>query len=66
MLHCCRFKNLDKLIHYANMDGRVHAFYSTPDAYVAAKHGYNATWPVKTDDFFPYADSPHAYWTGER
>ncbi len=22
------------------------------------------TWDVKTDDFFPYADSAHAYWTG--
>jgi hypothetical protein len=19
--------------------------------------------PAKTDDFFPYADGPHAYWT---
>lgn len=30
------FKNLDKLIHYANIDGRVNVFYSTPSAYVAA------------------------------
>jgi len=22
------------------------------------------TWPVKTDDFFPYASDNHAYWTG--
>jgi hypothetical protein len=22
------------------------------------------TWSVKTDDFFPYADGPHAFWTG--
>jgi len=28
----CRFKNLDKLIHYANQDGRLNAFYSTPAA----------------------------------
>lgn len=25
-----RYKNLDKLIHYANQDGRLNAFYSTP------------------------------------
>lgn len=32
--------------------------------YVKAKHGYNEEWPLKTDDFFPYADNRHAYWTG--
>ena len=28
--HCCRYKNLDKLIRHVNRDGRVNAFYSTP------------------------------------
>ncbi|KAL4437798.1 hypothetical protein ABPG77_005710 [Micractinium sp. CCAP 211/92] len=59
-----QFKNLDKLIHHVNADGRVNAFYSTPARYVAAKHGYGARWPLKEDDFFPYADFPHAFWTG--
>lgn len=59
------YKNLDKLIHYVNQDGRIHAFYSSPAEYVAAKHSYqDQTWPVKVDDFFPYADNPHSYWTG--
>ncbi|KAK9842267.1 hypothetical protein WJX81_003590 [Elliptochloris bilobata] len=58
------FKNLDKLIHHANLDGRVNVFYSTPAAYTAAKHAYNVSWPLKTDDFFPYADCPTCYWTG--
>jgi alpha-mannosidase len=58
------YKNLDKLIHYVNKDGRVNVFYSSPEDYVAAKYSYNATWPVKYDDFFPYADTPHSYWTG--
>jgi len=56
------FKNLDKLIRYVNLDGRVHAFYSTPSQYFAAKR--EETWTVKTDDFFPYADGDHMYWTG--
>jgi len=60
------YKNLDKLIHYANRDGRLNVFYSTPAEYVAAKHGYHRRWPLKTDDFFPYADCPHCYWTGEQ
>ena len=60
-----RYKNLDKLIHYAHQDGRINAFYSTPSRYVAAKHSYGAQWPLKTDDFFPYADTPVSYWTSE-
>eukprot|EP00208_Stichococcus_sp_RCC1054_P002016 CAMPEP_0206142692 /NCGR_PEP_ID=MMETSP1473-20131121/17914_1 /ASSEMBLY_ACC=CAM_ASM_001109 /TAXON_ID=1461547 /ORGANISM="Stichococcus sp, Strain RCC1054" /LENGTH=1182 /DNA_ID=CAMNT_0053537795 /DNA_START=217 /DNA_END=3765 /DNA_ORIENTATION=+ len=58
------YKNLDKLIHYVNKDGRLNVFYSSPQAYVRAKHAYKAEWPLKTDDFFPYADCPHCYWTG--
>ncbi len=59
-----RYKNLDKLIHYANKDGRVNVFYSSPDAYTDAKNSYNTSWPLKTDDFFPYADCATCYWTG--
>ena len=58
------YKNVDKLIHYINKDGRINAFYSTPAEYVAVKHHYNHSWPLKTDDFFPYADYPVCYWTG--
>ncbi|KAJ1685592.1 hypothetical protein LUZ63_016982 [Rhynchospora breviuscula] len=58
------FRNLDKLIHYINKDGRVNALYSTPSIYTDAKFAANETWPIKTDDFFPYADNPNAYWTG--
>ena len=62
----CRYKNMDKFIHHVNLDGRVNAFYSTPAAYVDAKHSFNASWPLKTDDFFPYADCPSCMWTGDR
>ncbi len=55
---------MDKLIHYANQDGRLNVFYSTPAAYTAAKHSYNHSWPLKTDDYFPYADNEWSYWTG--
>lgn len=65
MTPCCHpTQNLDKLIHHANLDGRVNVFYSSPEDFVAAKHSYNVPWPLKTDDMFPYADNPHAYWTG--
>jgi alpha-mannosidase len=58
------FKNLDKLIQHVNNDGRVTAFYSTPLNYTRAKQAEGLTFTVKTDDFFPYADNSHGYWTG--
>ncbi|KAL2347102.1 hypothetical protein Fmac_001102 [Flemingia macrophylla] len=47
-----------------SQDGRVHALYSTPSIYTDAKHAANEAWPIKTDDYFPYADRVNAYWTG--
>ena len=58
------FGNIDKLIDYVNKDGRVQAFYSDPAQYARAKAAENITWTVKTDDFFPYADVPHGFWSG--
>ncbi|KAL3716238.1 hypothetical protein ACJRO7_007923 [Eucalyptus globulus] len=58
------FRQLDKFIHYVNQDGRVNALYSTPSIYTDAKHASNDQWPLKTGDFFPYADQINVYWTG--
>ncbi|KAF2291944.1 hypothetical protein GH714_042286 [Hevea brasiliensis] len=58
------FKQMDKLIHYVNKDGRVNALYSTPSIYTDVKNAANESWPLKTDDYFPYADGENAYWTG--
>ncbi|KAJ4714169.1 Alpha-mannosidase [Melia azedarach] len=58
------FKQMDKLIHHVNKDGRVNALYSTPSLYTDAKNAANGSWPLKTLDYFPYADRPNAYWTG--
>ncbi|KAK1423560.1 hypothetical protein QVD17_18864 [Tagetes erecta] len=58
------FKQMDKLIHYVNKDGRVHALYSSPSIYTDAKFASNMSWPLKTDDYFPYADGADSYWTG--
>ncbi len=38
--------------------------YSTPLCYVKSLNEQGLEWPTKTDDFFPYASDPHAYWTG--
>uniref|UniRef100_A0A1D1Y7A6 Alpha-mannosidase n=1 Tax=Anthurium amnicola TaxID=1678845 RepID=A0A1D1Y7A6_9ARAE len=58
------FREMDKFIHYVNKDGRINALYSTPSIYVDAKYAENVSWPLKIDDYFPYADQPNAYWTG--
>ncbi|KAM7251764.1 hypothetical protein ACFE04_023647 [Oxalis oulophora] len=58
------FRQMDKLIHYVNLDGRVNAFYSTPSIYTDAKYAADEQWPLKTEDFFPYADRANAFWTG--
>ncbi|XP_044735005.1 lysosomal alpha-mannosidase-like isoform X1 [Chrysoperla carnea] len=62
------YKNLDKLISHINAlqktGSNVNAFYSTPSCYLKSLNDANETWPTKTDDFFPYASDPHAFWTG--
>ena len=60
------YKNLDKLIDAVNADGRAQALYSTPQIYYESKAKYKRKWPLKVDDYFPYADQPHAFWTGVR
>ncbi|GLV46666.1 Lysosomal alpha-mannosidase II [Carabus blaptoides fortunei] len=64
------FVNLDKLIRHTNAlqatGSKVNLLYSTPSCYLKAVHDEdkNKQWPVKYDDFFPYASDPHTYWTG--
>ena len=64
------FKNLDKLIKYVNEmqtngnNSKINAFYSTPSCYLKSLNEAGQTWTSKTDDFFPYASDPHAFWTG--
>ena len=53
------FKNMDKLIHYANLDGRVNVFYSTPTQYsqLRLRDRRQSDWEVRSDyDWFPYCD----------
>lgn len=64
------YKNLDKLIAYVNSlqaseGSKVNLLYSTPSCYLkAVNEEVGLSFPTKTDDFFPYASDPHAYWTG--
>ena len=53
--------------------GRLNVFYSSPEYYTKWKHretlqyaggDKDLPWSVKNDDFFPYSDCPHCFWTG--
>ena len=58
---------------------RLNVFYSSPEYYTKWKHketfrrsvdmtqeekDVSIQWSVKSDDFFPYSDCPHCFWTG--
>ena len=58
------YSNLDKLIHYVNLNGSVNVFYSSPTRYVDEKKKWSGSYEVRTDDIFPLGDNPHNYWTG--
>ncbi|XP_020290943.1 lysosomal alpha-mannosidase [Pseudomyrmex gracilis] len=60
------FGNLDKLIRYTNQrnGSTYNVIYSTPLCYLKALNDQKLQWPTKSDDFFPYASDPHAFWTG--
>ena len=62
------FKQIDKIINYINSNGQsnIKFKYSTPEDYIEelAAASENVEYPLKTDDFFPYADKPNAYWSG--
>ncbi len=42
----------------------MNVFYSTPSCYLYALNQADRAWTSKTDDFFPYSNRPHGYWTG--
>ncbi|XP_013794380.1 lysosomal alpha-mannosidase-like isoform X2 [Limulus polyphemus] len=62
------YQSLDKLMYYVNnmqaTGSRVNMFYSTPACYLRSLNQTNVHWSVTAEDFFPYADRVHSYWTG--
>lgn len=62
------YSNLDYLFDAVNSltaTEKVHIIYSTPSCYARALNQLKRRWPIKLDDFYPYADAPDAYWTGK-
>lgn len=63
-----RVKGIHQIIlsfrHQQQNETRVHALYSTPSCYTNSINQVAKKWTTKSDDFFPYADFIHAFWTG--
>lgn len=60
------YKSIDILMKYINEKyaGELNLFYSDPVTYTKARAAEDLVWPEKTDDFFPYSDASHTFWTG--
>eukprot|EP01079_Euglenida_sp_SAG-EU17-18_P010784 gene10784-1960_t len=61
------FENMDKLLAYvnANSDYGVDVRYATLGEYFAAETKQDVQWPERdSQDFFPYEDYPHSWWSG--
>ena len=60
------FKNLDLLIEKINDNEtyNINLFYSTPSRYIDKIKELKDLYSKKTDDFMPYADNKHSFWTG--
>lgn len=62
------YSNLDQLVDEIQsnpMKYKINLVYSTPSCYLKNIHKQSqVSWPVKLDDFFPYADVHNSYWTG--
>ena len=62
------FTNLDLLMKYVNQNSTEYGFemvYSTPSRYMnAVKGSIGDSLTERKEDFFPYADDSHSYWSG--
>jgi len=57
------YRNVDKLIHYVNLNGNINVLYSTPSIYTSAKIATTPL-PQRNEDVMPYFDDAHAVWSG--
>ncbi|CAD8066900.1 unnamed protein product [Paramecium sonneborni] len=63
------FENMEKIINYINSHPEKYNIvikFGTPQDYIKDINDYSDEifYPTKNDDFFPYADKQHCYWTG--
>ncbi|KAJ8970122.1 hypothetical protein NQ317_003840 [Molorchus minor] len=58
------YTNMDKFIKAFQNHEELNVIYSTPSCYIQAVHEAQPDLQLKTDDFFPYSNDAHSFWTG--
>ncbi|CAD8152744.1 unnamed protein product [Paramecium pentaurelia] len=63
------YENMEKVVNYINSHPDKYNIvikFGTPQDYIEEINEYSDEifYPTKNDDFFPYADKQHCYWTG--
>ena len=61
---CLACRKASAALSHVRAACRLHQSKMLPADYTAVKNSYDHDWPLKQDDFFPYADCPTCYWTG--
>ncbi|CAH1101503.1 unnamed protein product [Psylliodes chrysocephalus] len=59
------YNNMDKFIKAFEGNSEINVIYSTPSCYIkAVNDAIDTELTLKTDDFFPYSNDIHSFWTG--
>ncbi|CAD8109144.1 unnamed protein product [Paramecium sonneborni] len=61
------FQQMDRIIYFVNNNTekfKMSIQYATPQQYIQILNQQNITYPNQEEDFFPYSDHPHEYWSG--
>ncbi|CAH1101502.1 unnamed protein product [Psylliodes chrysocephalus] len=59
------YNNMDKFIKAFEGNSEINVIYSTPSCYIkAVNDAIDTELTLKTDDFFPYSNNKHSFWTG--
>ncbi|XP_018570360.1 lysosomal alpha-mannosidase [Anoplophora glabripennis] len=56
--------NMDRFIKAFRDNEEINLIYSTPSCYIRAVNDAQPKLKLKTDDFFPYSNDLHSFWTG--
>ena len=63
-----QYQNIERIVRYINNDKdkfqNFSIYFSTPSEYIAHLNKANATYPIKIDDYLPYAEDQSSYYVG--
>lgn len=63
IIHFCQLLKCNNFRGFKDNE-EVNVIYSTPSCYIQAVNDAQPKLQLKTDDFFPYSNNEHSFWTG--